>query len=160
VKPESSLLCSQQPDTILSHIKLVHAFQINTFKIHFHSVLQSMHKSSNQSLSLRFPHQNTVYHSPLPHTCHLPWPSLFSCFEHLYILTIAVSGKYAYLHTQIIFSEEYTSWNYSLYNFLQPPVNSSLLGPNIFLRTLMSNTWDTKFHTHMEQYTKLQFCVF
>jgi hypothetical protein len=28
----------------------------------------------------------------------------------------------------------------SLYSFLQPPVPSSLLGPNILLRTLFSNT--------------------
>jgi hypothetical protein len=27
------------------------------------------------SLSLRFPHQNPVYASPLPHTCYMPHPS-------------------------------------------------------------------------------------
>jgi hypothetical protein len=40
----------------------------------------------------------------------------------------------------IIFGEEYTLWRSSLCNVLQPPVTSSLLGPNIFLSTLFSNT--------------------
>jgi hypothetical protein len=40
----------------------------------------------------------------------------------------------------IILGEEYKLWSYSLHNFLQPPVSSSLLGPNILLSTLFSDT--------------------
>jgi hypothetical protein len=40
----------------------------------------------------------------------------------------------------IICGEEYKIWSSSLYNFQHSPVISSLLGPNILLRTLFSNT--------------------
>jgi hypothetical protein len=40
----------------------------------------------------------------------------------------------------IILEEEYKLWSSSLYNFLYPPVTSSLFGPNILLNTLFSNT--------------------
>jgi hypothetical protein len=44
------------------------------------------------------------------------------------------------LITLTILGEEYKPCSSSLCNFLQPPVTSSLLGPNIFLSTLFSNT--------------------
>jgi hypothetical protein len=52
-----------------------------------------------------------------------------------------------------------------LCNLLHSPVTSSLLGPNILLRTLVSNTlvyslplmWQTKFHTHTKQVAELWF---
>jgi hypothetical protein len=40
----------------------------------------------------------------------------------------------------IILGEEYKSRSSSLYNFLHPPVTSSLSGPNILLSTLFSNS--------------------
>ena len=65
--------------------------------------------------------------------------------------------------TRIILSEEYRSLSSLLFSFHHSPVNSSLLGPNIFLNTLFSNTlslrspsvWATKFHTHTKQQAKL-----
>jgi hypothetical protein len=39
--------------------------------------------SSKWSLSLRFPHQNPAYASPIPHTCHMPRPSYSSRYYHL-----------------------------------------------------------------------------
>jgi hypothetical protein len=44
------------------------------------------------------------------------------------------------LITRIIFGDEYRSLSSSVCNLLHSPVASSLLGPNIFLSTLFSNT--------------------
>jgi hypothetical protein len=44
------------------------------------------------------------------------------------------------LITWILFGEDYRSLTYSLCNFLQSPVISSLLSLNILLSTLFSNT--------------------
>ena len=44
------------------------------------------------------------------------------------------------LITRIILGDECRSLSTSLYSFLHSPVTSSLLGPNIFLSTLFSNT--------------------
>jgi hypothetical protein len=46
--------------------------------------------------------------------------------------------------TQIISGEQYRSLSYSLCSFLHSLLNSSLLGPNIFLSTLFSNTFNLR----------------
>jgi len=74
-------------------------------------------------LSLRFPHQNPVYASPLPHTRYIPRPSHSSWFDH-----------------RKIFGEQYRSLSSSLCSFFQSSVTSFLLGPNIFFNTLFSDT--------------------
>jgi len=51
-------------------------------EIHLNIILPSKSGSSKWSLSHRFPSQNPVYTSPLPHTCYKPSLSNFSRFDH------------------------------------------------------------------------------
>ena len=51
-------------------------------KTHFHIILPTMPGSSKWVPSLRFIHQNTVYASPLIHTCYMPRPSHSWRFYH------------------------------------------------------------------------------
>ena len=102
------------------------------------SILLSSHRRlglSSEPLSLRFPRQNPVYASPLPHTCHMPRPSHFLNFI-----------------TQTILGEEYRSLRSSLCSFLHSPVTSSLLGPNILLDTLFPNTLSLRFSLNVSDH--------
>ena len=92
-------------------------------KIQFNIILPSKPASSKWTLSLRFPHQNPVYASPLP-ICP-------TCPTQLIFLDLV---------TRIIYVEEYRSLSSSLRSSLHSPVASYLSGPNILIRTLFSNT--------------------
>ena len=52
------------------------------FKVHSNTTHPSTPRSSKWSLSLRFPHQNPVCISSLPHTCYQLCPSHASRFGH------------------------------------------------------------------------------
>ena len=108
---------------ILSHISPIHAPPPHVLKIHLRVILPSTPGSSKWSFSIRFPHQ-TVYMPLLP-------PLLTTCPAHHIRIDFI---------TRTILGEEYRSLSSSLCSFLHYPVTSSLLGPNILLNTLFSNT--------------------
>jgi hypothetical protein len=96
---------------------------IPLLKIHLNIILPSTPGSPHWSLSRRFPYHNTVHASPLPINATCPAHHIFLDFI-----------------TRAIYGEECRSLSSSLCSFLQFPVTSSLLSPNILLNTLFSNT--------------------
>jgi hypothetical protein len=122
--PEGSLPHLQRPPpvSILSQLNPVRTPSSYFLKIHLNIVLPSTSGSPQWSLSLRFPHQTPVHASPLSRKRYMPL-SHSSLFYHPHKL-----------------GEEYRSWSSSLWSFLHSPVTSSLLGPNILLNTLLSNS--------------------
>ena len=52
------------------------------FKVYFNIIIPSVRSFYKWTLSLIFPHQDTVCISPLPHICHMHSPSHSSCIDH------------------------------------------------------------------------------
>jgi hypothetical protein len=95
----------------------------------------------NGLFPLCFP-TKTVYtflSTPMHATC----PTHLILFDFIYLYPMALrSLKNLDLDfiCLLIFGDEYKLWSSSLCNFLHSPITSSLLGQNILLRTLFSNT--------------------
>ena len=70
------------PVPILSQFDPVHTPTSHCLKVHLNIIISSRPGSSKWSLSLRSPHQNPVYTSPLPHMCYVPRPFYLSRFKH------------------------------------------------------------------------------
>ena len=81
-KDHYRILKSLLPPPVLSHSKPVHASPSHFFKINFNIILPSTPRSSKWSLSLRSPHENIVYTSPVPYTCCTPCQSLSFWFDY------------------------------------------------------------------------------
>ena len=73
--------CSS-PVPILSHINPVHTPTSHFPRTHLNIILPSKPGSSKWSLPHRFPYQNLLYTSPLPHTCCMPRLPHYSPFDH------------------------------------------------------------------------------
>ena len=111
-------------EPLLIQITAGHAFPSNFLNIHIIIFLSSPSPTSSKwPLALRSPHKNPVCtsHSPIRATC----------TAHLTLQDMM---------TRVIFGEEYRSGSSSVCSLLHSPVTSSLLCPNIFLRTLFWNT--------------------
>ena len=80
-----------------------------------------------------FPNKHHVYPSPLSHMCYMP--------AHRFLFDFIIRK---------ILGEEYRSLSFLLRSFLQSPVTSSLLGPNILLTTLFSNTLSLLFSLNVK----------
>ena len=100
------------------HIPTTHLSEIRPNIIH-----TSTPRPPQRSLSLRLPHQDPIH--PLSSNVRA------TCPAHLILLDFI---------TSTILVEGYKSFSSSLCNLLNSPVTSSLLGPNILLNTMFSNT--------------------
>ena len=121
--PKGSLLHSQVTATFPYPEPARSSPYPHFLKIHLNIIFPSAPGSPQWNLSLWFHHQNPVHAFPLPICA--------TCPAHLILLDFI---------THTILGEQYRSLSSSLCSFLQFPVTSFLLGPNILLNTLFSNT--------------------
>ena len=111
------------PVSILGQPNAVHIPTSHFQEIHPNIIRPSTPRSPQWSLSLRFSHQDPIHplSSPIRATC---------LAHHIFLDFI----------TRTILGEEYKSFSSSLCSLPHSPVTSSLLGPNILLNTIFSNT--------------------
>ena len=114
---------SPPPVPILGQLNPVHIPTSHLLEIHPYIINPSKPRFPQWSLSLRFPHQDPIH--PLSS------PILATCPAHFILL---------HFITHTILGEEYKSFSSSLCSLLHSPVTSSLLGLNILLNTIFSNT--------------------
>ena len=111
------------PVPILIQLDPVHNPTSHYLKIQLEIILPTTPGSSKWSLFFRLPHQNPIYPSPVPISA--------TCPANLKLLDFL---------NRTMLIEEYRSLSSSLCGFLHSPITSPVLGPNILLSTLFSNT--------------------
>ena len=111
------------PVPILGQSNPVHIPTSHLLETHPNIIHPSTTRSPQWSLSFRFPQQDPIH--PLSS------PICATCPAHLILLDFI---------TRRVLGEEYKSFSSSLCNLLHSPVTSSLLGPNILLNIMFSNT--------------------
>ena len=105
---------------ILSQTDPVRIPTLNILKIHLNIILSSRPGSPSWFISLRLPHQNRFYTSRFLSSIRTTWPTHFILLD---FITRTISGEW------------YISLSSSCCSFLHPHVTSSLLSPNILLKT-------------------------
>lgn len=95
---------SQNPTlvSVLSQVSLFQVFPTDAFKIHYIIIVPSVHPPTKWPF-IKFPHQN--------HICPLFFPMHATYLTHLPLDLIDMI-------TQIILSEQYTSWSFSVFSFI------------------------------------------
>ena len=125
MEPEGSILCLQ----VLTTCPCPEPYQSsphpsnNFLNIHLNIILPSMPGSSKSFFPSGYP--TKTLHAPLLSPIHAICPAHFILLD---------------LITPIIFGEDYSSFGSSLCSILHSPITLSLLGQNILLNTLFSNT--------------------
>jgi len=120
------------PVPIPSQLDAVHKPTSHFLNMHLNIVLPSTPGSPKCSLSSGFP-TKTLYTPLLSHI-------RATCPAHLILLDSI---------TRTILVEDYRSLGFSLFRLLHSLVTSSLLGPNILLNTLLSNTLNLRSSLNM-----------
>jgi len=111
------------PVPILSHINLVDSFPSKLLKIHFSNIIPSKTRSSELTFPSGFPAK--TLHAPL--------------VSHIRVLCLAYIILLDFLN-RILFGEAVWLLRFSLFSHLCSPFTSPLLGRNILLSALISNT--------------------